>query len=94
MMLKFHKVDETLDYGKLAAVLGEIVAEREHQIAKHGNQTMPPPHWMVVLNEETGEANRAICEDQPHQYRAELVQAATVIVAMILDHDKRGHLYG
>jgi hypothetical protein len=39
-----------------AQILNEILAERERQDRKWGEQNHPPAIWMLVLGEEVGEA--------------------------------------
>ena len=45
-----------------ALVLDHIRAERERQIAKHGDHRRDAGTWALILNEETGEAARAALE--------------------------------
>ena len=68
-------------------VLDHIRAERERQIAKHGDHWRDAGTWALILNEETGEVARAALEcnqlvERDHQaLYEELVQTAAVAVA-------------
>ena len=68
-------------------VLDHIRAERERQIAKHGDHRREAGTWALILNEETGEVARAVLEcnqlvERDHQaLYEELVQTAAVAVA-------------
>ena len=70
-----------------ALVLDHIRAERERQIAKHGEHWRDAGTWALILNEETGEVARADlecnwCVERDHQaLYEELVQTAAVAVA-------------
>lgn len=79
-------------------ILKEIVAERERQDAKWGEQNHAPFVWLSILGEEVGEANKAALEsvvfrkDKPidewlnsglQKYRTELIQIAAVAVSMV-----------
>ena len=70
-----------------ALVLDHIRAERERQIAKHGDHRRDAGTWALILNEETGEVARAALECNPEAERdhqvlyEELVQTAAVAVA-------------
>jgi NTP pyrophosphatase (non-canonical NTP hydrolase) len=65
-------------------VLDHIRAERERQIAKHGDHRREAGTWALILNEETGEVARAVLEcnqlvERDHQaLYEELVQTAAV----------------
>jgi hypothetical protein len=68
-------------FWKRAGLFEEIAAERERQDAKWGEQNHDPFKWCVILGEEVGEVNRAVCElydwksrefsGDPREYRAE-----------------------
>ena len=70
-----------------ALVLDHIRAERERQIAKHGDHRRDAGTCALILNEETGEVARAVLEcnqlvERDHQtLYEELVQTAAVAVA-------------
>ena len=68
-------------------VLNHIQAERERQVAKHGDYWRDAGTWALILNEETGEVARAALECKPFVERdhqalyEELVQTAAVAMA-------------
>jgi NTP pyrophosphatase (non-canonical NTP hydrolase) len=84
-------------------ILKEIEDERIRQTDKWGEQNHDPFKWCVIIGEELGEVNRAVC-DAYHwtipekgfvptalqNYREELIQVAAVAVQMIecLDRGK------
>lgn len=78
----------------LAAVLVDVVAERERQDVKWGVQDHNDYVWNAILGEEVGEVSQALID---HQFkgaefkdaRAELVQVAAVAVAWIEAIDRR-----
>jgi hypothetical protein len=77
--------------------LNKVLVERTAQDAKWGEQNHPLAHWMLILGEEVGEANKAVLElavlwrDTPSavtgkdvdRVRDELVQVAAVAVAIL-----------
>jgi NTP pyrophosphatase (non-canonical NTP hydrolase) len=83
-------------------ILDEIKAERIRQNDKFGEQNHDPFKWCVIIGEELGEVNRAVCdaydwelqsfvtEKLKGNYRTELIQVAAVAVQMIecLDRGK------
>lgn len=91
-----------------AGVLFQVAAERRRQDEKWGQQEHTMPVWMLVLQEELGEAAQAMLQaqfelgevnridrrvEQDHltaNCRAELIQSAAVIVAMIECGDRQG----
>ncbi|OLV19409.1 hypothetical protein [Deinococcus marmoris] len=90
--------------GATAGVLAEILAERQRQNAKWGQQDHDPSTWLMVLAEEVGEANQAVFETLfptydkraaqrgPRtlaEYRQELIQVAAVAVAAIESLDRQ-----
>ncbi|CAM4156265.1 hypothetical protein [Deinococcus marmoris] len=94
---------------KTGAVLGEVLAERQRQDAKWGQQDHDPSTWLMVLAEEVGEANQAVFETlfptydkraAQHgprtlaEYRQELIQVAAVAVAAIESLDRQDQLPG
>jgi hypothetical protein len=81
-------------------VLREVAAERKRQDELWGEQNHDPLKYLVILNEEVGEANKAICDSLDFatgfifqkgitEYRKELVQVAAVAVAMIECVDRK-----
>jgi hypothetical protein len=85
-------------------VLNEVVAERQRQEQKWGEQNHEPFKWLAILGEEVGEANQAVveahfqnnntanpkdfCPEKLKEYRTELVQVAAVAVSMIESLDR------
>ncbi len=51
-------------------VLKEIDFERDQQDHKWGPQNHAPAHWLMILGEEVGEANKAALEDHFKKYYA------------------------
>ena len=70
-------------------VLKLVSEERDRQDSKWGEQNHNPAFWAVILGEEYGEVCRAIYENDPSQYVAELVQLAAVCVAMVESHQRQ-----
>ncbi len=76
-----------------ALAIADVLAERERQDVKWGEQNHDPARWLMILGEEYGEACKAGCDltwpnpQKPRcmvaEFRAELVQVAAVAVAMI-----------
>lgn len=81
-------------------VIEQILLERSHQEHKHGHRNAAERarmsqrecfmHYMQILGEELGEVSKAYLEVKPSEIRAELVQCAAVIVAMLEYGDKDG----
>lgn len=77
-----------------------VIAERDRQDAKWGQQDHTPIEWMAILQEEVGEAAKEALEhhfgpryypedaERLARYRAELVQVAAVAVAAIESLDR------
>jgi len=63
--------------------LNEIAAERNQQDTKWGEQNHSKEKWMAILMEEVGEVARAVLDDEPRDYRKELIQVAAVAVVML-----------
>jgi len=72
-----------------SAVLKDVLSERYKQDAKWGQQDHDEDRWMVILMEEVGEVARAIFDENPANYREELVQVAAVAVAAIEAFDRK-----
>jgi len=70
-------------------ILKLVAQERARQDAKWGEQNHNPAFWAVILGEEYGEVCRAIYENDPTQYVAELIQVAAVCVAMVEAHQRQ-----
>lgn len=65
----------------------EIVKERMFQIAKWGTNPVPIFVGLAILLEEVGEASKAVLENNPKEYRSELVQVAAVCMRLIEELD-------
>lgn len=70
-------------------VCQDIMTERMRQFKKWGVQDHDEDRWMVILMEEVGEVARAIFDENPDNYREELVQVAAVAVAAIEAFDRK-----
>lgn len=78
------------------ALLPDVVAERERQLAKFGFQRHKLPVWTNILGEEVGELNKEVLNlefGQPTpearaKARAEAVQVAAVALAIVQYLDK------
>ena len=96
-------------HGILAGALANIVAERQKQDAKWGQQDHHPVYWTGILAEELGEVAKGSIEldgksaggdsEQFHaimELREEVVQIAAVAVAMIecIDRGELDKWYG
>jgi NTP pyrophosphatase (non-canonical NTP hydrolase) len=65
-----------------ATVLQAILAERERQDSKWGDQTQnTDEHWTVILTEELGEVAREVYEKRSAGMFEEIVQCAAVCMA-------------
>jgi len=67
----------------LGLVLEKILLERTRQDKKWGEQNHQPEKWLVILQEEVGEAAKATLEGSALQYHDELVHVAAVAVAAL-----------
>jgi len=61
----------------------DLLAERQRQDDKWGEQNHHPYKWLAILGEEVGESNKAILEGSLLNYRDELIQVAAVAIAAI-----------
>lgn len=61
----------------------EILAEREKQDQKWGEQNHHPQMWLAILMEEVGEVAKASLERDTDGYRKELVHVAAVALAAL-----------
>lgn len=66
-----------------------VFIERSRQYQKWGLQDHDEDKWMTILMEEIGEVARAILEDDPNNYREELIQVAAVAFAAIEAFDRK-----
>ena len=65
-----------------ATVLQAVLAERERQDSKWGDQTQnTDEHWTVILTEELGEVAREVYEKRSAGMFEEIVQCAAVCMA-------------
>lgn len=64
-------------------VESDVMHERRRQFDLWGEQNRPPLHWLAIAMEELGEASKAAIQNEPEQYRLELVQVAAVIQTAI-----------
>lgn len=72
-----------------ALVLLEVAEERSRQDELWGEQNHTSWQWLAILTEEVGEVAKAINENQPNDYRDELVQVAAVAVAAVESFDRK-----
>jgi len=65
-----------------AQVLEAVLAERERQDGKWGDQTHnSDEHWTVILTEEVGEVAREVYEKRSVEMFEEVIQCAAVCFA-------------
>ena len=64
-------------------ILQSIIKERCRQDDKWGEQNHDVFKWLAILGEEVGEANKAALDQDVTNLLDELVQIASVSVAMI-----------
>jgi hypothetical protein len=65
-----------------AGVLEQVLAERESQDLKWGDQTFnSDEHWTVILTEELGEVAREVYEKNESDMYIEIIQCAAVCFA-------------
>jgi len=80
---------KVIDSKSLCQVFRSVAIERARQDEKWGRQVHGYGTWKAVLGEEEGEADREFlrlkftAKNRGAAFRAELVQAAAVLVAMI-----------
>ena len=67
----------------------EILAEREKQDQKWGEQNHDTQMWVAILMKEVGEVRKAICEEDTDSYRKELVHVAAVALAALQSHERQ-----
>lgn len=79
----------SLETGTVYDILENVYDERKRQHEKWGVQDHDEDRWIVILMEEVGEVARAIFEDDPANYREELLQVAAVAVAAIEAFDRK-----
>ena len=65
-----------------AAVLEDVLAERQRQDKMYGDQTHhSDPWWNIIATEENGEVARAIWEKDDKNMYEEIIQACAVYFA-------------
>ena len=64
-------------------IIKKIIAERNRQDVKWGEQNHDVYKWLAILGEEVGEANKASLEENYDELIDELIQVGAVTVAMI-----------
>ena len=64
-------------------IIESILAERDKQDAKWGEQNHEIFKWLAILGEEVGEVNKAALENNYDEIISELIQIGAVAVAMI-----------
>ena len=85
---------------QMKPAIKSVVAERQHQDVRWGEQNHHPVYWMGILMEELGEAAKEAIEldlqktdtarhEAVHRLRAELVQLAAVAVAAVEYLDRK-----
>ena len=73
-----------------AKVLEEVLAERERQDLKWGDQTFnKDDHWTVILTEELGEVAREVYEKNEEDMYSEIIQCAAVCFAWAEAYNNR-----
>lgn len=82
---------------KTAEFRAAVVAERQWQLVKRGQEFHTPAGWLAILMEEVGEAAEAVCEtwssDQGWKSLLhELVQVAAVAETAAVDLAERASL--
>lgn len=71
-------------------LLAQVDAERERQLERWGEQHHSAGDWMLILQEEIGEAAQAILQARSEDFKEELIQSAAVIIAWLEDVAKAG----
>lgn len=84
-------------FSPTTSALIDVMAERNRQEAKWGEQNHHPFTYLAILGEEVGEANQAALQSVFSgktwaNYRTELVHVAAVAVAMIECIDRHNGL--
>lgn len=75
------KVQTATEVQNVAFVV--IIAERQRQDAKWGEQNHDAGKWSLILSEELGEVAKSQLEGNRANYLTELVQAAAVLMAWL-----------
>lgn len=70
--------------------LHDILSERFRQDTKWGKQHHTPAEWMLILQEEVGEAAKAILEKDQSHHQTEMIQVAAVALAALEDYYDNG----
>lgn len=70
-------------------ILFDVLMERVRQDAKWGEQNHPDLYWNVILGEERGEVEKALCEDDDEQVERELVQLTAVALSWLESRARR-----
>lgn len=68
--------------------ISNVLHEREQQDQKWGEQNHNPKIWLAILMEEVSEVAKALIENEPRNYRNELVQVAAVAISAIESFDR------
>jgi NTP pyrophosphatase (non-canonical NTP hydrolase) len=71
-------------------VLTAVEIERQRQNNKWGVQNHAPDRWLVILQEEIGEAAKAVLERDGDAYVKEMEQVAAVAVAAVESYLRNG----
>jgi NTP pyrophosphatase (non-canonical NTP hydrolase) len=69
--------------------LTNVLYERQKQDDKWGEQNHSMEKWLVILQEECGEAAQAALKDEEWRYRDEMVQVAAVALAAVECFDRQ-----
>jgi hypothetical protein len=90
---------ECEDCDSLPSIYWEVRREQQKTEVRFGEQNHSPADWMLVVGEEFGEAQKELVEillfpsesnrrRRLHNYRAELIQLANVVVKAIESYDR------
>lgn len=97
-MSKVSDVITTVVIDTFSKVIGEVTLEMANAVDKHGfletplNPNKDPRDSFIILSEEFGEVARAMTRDGANKedLRQELIQTATMAIAMVVGKDLRG----
>lgn len=70
-------------------IMRAVHNERDRQEELWGEQDHHPERWLSILGEEFGEVCKAVGENEPEEYRTELIQVAAVAVSMVECYDRK-----
>jgi hypothetical protein len=88
-MIETKTQPEPLPPATGSVALSNILFERRRQDSKWGVQNHDMEKWLVILQEECGEAAEAALDNDGWKYRDEMVHVSAVALAAVECFDRR-----